>query len=212
MALVGLVTMALGASGVFAQLQDALDTIWEVQGKDVPGGLWAMLKDRFISFSVVCGLAFLLLVSLFLSLTLSALNGWLESKLPLGGWGFHIANQVFSLALTTGLFAFIFKVLPHKRPSWSDVWRGGVVTANPVHGREILDRSVLWLRRSRFRIWGRRSFVVLLIWIYYSTQILLFGAEFTQVYAHYHGSFCEPNAPKACTETDQTHRQRELAR
>ena len=94
MTVIGIGTLIVGASGVFAQLQEALDTIWDVQPEQVKGGLWAMLKDRLLSFSVVCGLAFLLLVSLVFSAALSALNGWLESRLPLGGWGLRIAEAV----------------------------------------------------------------------------------------------------------------------
>jgi membrane protein len=197
MTIVGLVTMALGASGVFAQLQDALDTIWDVQGKDVRGGFWGMLKDRFLSFSVVCGLAFLLLVSLVFSASLSAMNGWLEARLPLGGWGLRIANHLISLALTTGLFAFIFKVLPHKRPSWSDVWHGAVVTAVLFNVGKYLIGLYFGYAAPGSAYGAAGSFVVLLIWVYYSTQILLVGAEFTEVYAHHHGSFrqSEGNGP-----------------
>jgi membrane protein len=211
MTIIGLVTMAIGASGVFAQLQDALDTIWNVQGKNVRGGVWAMLKDRLISFSVVCGLAFLLLVSLVFSAVLSALNGWLESRLPLGGWGLRIANQLISLALTTGLFAFIFKVLPHTRPTWSDVWHGAVVTALLFTVGKYLIGLYFGYAAPGSAYGAAGSFVLLLIWIYYSTQILLFGAEFTQVYAHHHGSFRQANPDNAAPDVKQTNRSVQLA-
>ncbi|HEX3152241.1 MAG TPA: YihY/virulence factor BrkB family protein [Gemmataceae bacterium] len=212
MTIVGLVTMALGASGVFGQLQDALDTIWEVPDKDLPSGWWAIVKDRFISFSVVCGLAFLLLVSLVFSTALSALNGWMEARLPLGGWGLRIANQALSLALTTGLFAFIFKVLPHQRVSWSDVWHGAIVTAVLFTIGKYLIGLYFGYAAPGSAYGAAGSFVVLLIWVYYSTQILLFGAEFTQVFAHRHGSCRETGSSCATADTDQSKRQLELAR
>jgi len=188
MTVVGIVTLVVGASGVFAQLQDALDTIWNVPPDQVKGGLWAMLKDRLISFSVVCGLAFLLLVSLVIGAIVSALSGWLDAHLAVGGWAIQAANQVLSFVLTTTLFAFVFKVLPHARPAWSDVWHGAVVTAVLFTLGKYLIGLYLGQAAPGSAYGAAGSFVVLLIWVYYSSQILLFGAEFTHVYATTRGT------------------------
>jgi membrane protein len=187
MTVVGVITLLVGASGVFAQLQDALDTVWNVKPERVGGGIWGAIRDRLISFSVVCGMAFLLLVSLVFSAVLSAVNGWLESRLPISGEVIQILNQVVSFALTTALFALIFKVLPHARPAWSDVWTGALITAGLFTIGKYLIGLYLGQAAPGSAYGAAGSFVVLLVWIYYSTQILLFGAEITQVYAERHG-------------------------
>jgi membrane protein len=173
---------------VFAQLQEALDTVWDVQPAQVGGGIWGTIKDRLISFSVVCGLAFLLLVSLVASAVITAANTWMTERMPIGGWGLQIANQVLSFGLTTVLFAVIFKVLPHARPAWSDVWVGAGLTAALFTLGKYLIGLYLAQAAPGSAYGAAGSFVVLLIWIYYSTQILLFGAEFTQVYANTRGT------------------------
>ena len=127
MTIVGVATLLFGASGVFAELQSALDTVWKVRPEQSRGGIVGAIRDRILSFSVVCGLAFLLLVSLAFSASLRRLDGWLEARLPNGGWSLRVGNQVVSFLLTMALFGFIFKVLPHARPAWSDVWHGGAL-------------------------------------------------------------------------------------
>ena len=192
MTVVGIVTLVAGASGVFAQLQDALDTIWNVPPDQVKGGLWAMLKDRLISFSVVCGLAFLLLVSLVFGAIVSALSGWLDAHLAVGGWAIQAANQVLSFVLTTTLFAFVFKVLPHARPAWSDVWHGAVVTAVLFTLGKYLIGLYLGNAAVTSSFGAAGSLGVLALWVYYSAQIFFFGAEFTRLYALHHGSLRSP--------------------
>jgi len=188
MTIVGIATLLIGASGVFAELQGALDTVWDVKPNQVRGGIWGAVKDRLLSFSVVCGLAFLLLVSLTFSAALSALNGWLEDRLPIGGWGLRVGNQALAFLLTGALFAFIFKVLPHAKPAWSDVWVGALVTAALFSLGKYLIGLYLGQTAPGSAYGAAGSFVVLLVWIYYSTQILLLGAEFTEVYANRFGS------------------------
>ena len=133
-------------------------------------------------------MAFLLLVSLVFSAALSALNGWLEARLPIGGWGMQVGNHLLSFLLTAAMFAIIFKILPHAHMAWSDVRIGALLTA----GLFTLGKYLIGLYLGQTAVgsaYGAAgSFVVLLVWIYYSTQILLFGAEFTQVYAHQHGT------------------------
>jgi membrane protein len=188
MTVIGVVTLLVGATGLFAQLQEALDTIWDVTPEQTGSGIWAVVKDRAVAFSVVCGLAFLLLVSLVLSAALTAANTWMADRLPVGGVGLQIGNQVLSFVLTAVLFAIIFKVLPHARPAWSDVAVGALLTAGLFTLGKYLIGLYLGQAAPGSAYGAAGSFVVLLMWVYYSTQILLFGAEFTQVYANRHGT------------------------
>jgi membrane protein len=192
MTIVGVVALVVAATGVFAQLQDALDTIWDAK-PDPKAGIWTMVKDRLLSFAVVCGLAFLLLASLVFSAILSALSGWLDQWLPVGA--VQIANQALSFALTAVLFGFIFKVLPHARPAWSDVWPGALVTAVLFAIGKYLIGLYLGHAVPGSAYGAAGSFVVLLIWIYYSSQIVLFGAEFTRVNAKSRGSRRDRDLP-----------------
>ena len=184
---VGLVTLVAGATGVFAQLQDALNTIWDAPEKK-SSGIWGAVRDRLLSFSMVCGLAFLLLVSLVVSAGVQALNGTLQRWIPAPVVVIDLVQLALSTLLTFLMFAMIFKVLPHKRPQWSDVWVGAGLTAvlfaigKYAIGLYIGQTAV----SSTYGAAG--SFVVLMLWIYYSSLILLFGAEFTQVYAKVQGS------------------------
>ncbi|MBD2306837.1 YihY/virulence factor BrkB family protein [Chroococcidiopsis sp. FACHB-1243] len=189
--LISIAVLLFGASGLFAQLQDSLNTIWEVQPK--PGrGLIGILRDRFLSFTMVLGVGFLLLVSLVLSAGLSGLVNFLGSLLPGIGALLQLANFVLSFAVTTLLFGLIYKVLPDVKIAWSDVWSGAIVTSLLFSiGRFALG---LYLGNSSFgSTYGAAgSVVIILVWVYYAAQILFFGAEFTQVYARRYGSRIVP--------------------
>lgn len=204
--IVGLVTLLVGATGVFASLQDALDTVWNVKPDQTASGMWATVKDRLLSFSMICGLAFLLLVSLVFSAILSSLGHVFESWLPYSSVWLRLGNCLLSLLLTGAMFAMIFKVLPHTRPAWSDVWIGAALTAVLFNVGKYLIGLYLGQVSVGSTFGAAGSFVVLLMWIYYSTQIVLIGAEFTQVYAMRHGSGrdalagqppADPTKPKA---------------
>jgi membrane protein len=190
--LLGIATLLFGASGVFGELQDSLNTIWEVQPK--PGrGIWGTIKDRFFSFSLVVGTGFLLLVSLVVTAVLAAIGGRLEGALPGGALLWQIINFVISFGVITLLFATIYKYLPDVEISWHDVWIGGAFTALLfVIGRLLLG---LYLgNSSTTSVYGAAgSLVVILLWVYYTAQILFFGAEFTQVYANRYGSHIVPD-------------------
>jgi membrane protein len=188
MTIVGVVTLLIGATGVFAQLQDALDTIWKVTPEKSGGGIWGAIRDRLLSFSIVLGLAFLLVVSLVVGAAVTAINTWMADRVPMPGWLFQALNQVLTFALLTILFATIFKVLPHAHPAWSDVWVGALLTAGLFTLGKYLIGLYLAQAAPGSAYGAAGSFVVLLIWIYYSSQILLFGAEFTQVYAKTRGT------------------------
>ena len=190
-AIFGIITLLFGASGVFGQLQDALNTIWEVKPK--PGrGVWGFIRDRFLSFAMVLGVAFLLLVSLLLSAALSAVSTWTDQLPTNVEWLAPIGHFLVSFLVITVLFALIFKLLPDVKMAWSDVWVGAIVTA----GLFSIGKFAIGLylgqssMASSYGVAG--SFVVFLLWVYYSAQILFFGAEITQVYANHYGSQIEP--------------------
>lgn len=185
---IGVVTLLIGATGVFAALQDALDTVWNVKSAATGSGIWAMVKDRLLSFTMICGMAFLLLVSLVLSAFLHALSEVFESWLPYSSFWLGAANVVVSFLVTGLMFAMIFKLLPHARPAWSDVWIGAGITALLFTLGKYLIGLYLGRASVTSTFGAAGSFVVLLMWVYYSSLILLFGAEFTQVYALRFGS------------------------
>ena len=189
--IISVVVLLFGASGLFAQLQDALNTIWEVQPK--PGrGLVGILRDRFLSFLMVLGVGFLLIVSLILSAALGAFVDYFGNFLPGISFLLQFANFIISFAITTVLFGLIYKVLPDVEITWSDVWIGAMITSLLFSfGRFLLG---MYLGNSSFSsTYGAAgSVVILLAWVNYAAQILFFGAEFTQVYARKYGSRIVP--------------------
>ncbi|MBE9118707.1 YihY/virulence factor BrkB family protein [Lusitaniella coriacea LEGE 07157] len=190
--LLSVIALLFGASGVFAQLQDALNTVWEVQSKP-GGGIGGFIRKRVLSFSAVFGIGFLLLVSLVVSAVLAGLNKYLSSLVPGIDALWQILNFGISFGVITLLFALMYKYLPDVRIKWSDVWIGAAITALLFAiGKFALG---LYLGRGSFgSTYGAAgSLVVLLAWVYYSAQILFFGAEFTQVYARRYGSNIVPD-------------------
>jgi membrane protein len=189
--LLGIIVGLFGASGVFGQLQEALNTIWGVKAK--PGaGISAFLRARFLSFAMVAGVCFLLLVSLTVESVLRGLSTYLQNLLP----GGHILALVLFLILDVGvviaLFAMIFRFLPDVKIAWRDVWIGASLTGLLfVLGKFILG-LYLGSGAAGSAYGAASSLITLLLWIYYSAQILLFGAEFTQVYSHSYGSRVVP--------------------
>jgi len=187
----GIVVGLFGASGVFGQLQDALNTIWGVKAK--PGaGLFAFLRARFLSFAMVAGVCFLLLVSLTVESVLRGLSTYLQNLLP----GGHILAFILFLTLDAGvvlvLFAMIFRFLPDVKIAWRDVWIGASLTSVLFVAGKFLLGLYLGSGAAGSAYGAASSLITLLLWIYYSAQILLFGAEFTQVYTHAYGSRVEP--------------------
>jgi membrane protein len=192
-------TLLLGASGVFGQLQDALNTVWGVEAKE-GRGVWGFIKDRFLSFVAVLGTGFLLLVSLVLSSALAALGKWFSGLLPLPEAVLELLNFAVSFLIITGLFALIFKVLPDAKVAWRDVWVGaGLTAALFTIGKFALG---LYLGKSNVAsgYGAAGSLVLVLLWVYYSAQILLYGAEFTQVYANRLGERIVPTPDAKVTD------------
>lgn len=184
---VGVITLLFGAAGVFGQLKDALNTIWNVEPKK-KSGVMGFVKDRFLSFAMVFGIGFLLLVSLVFDAGVAAAGHFLGSRLPGGEVVWQAIQLVVSFGIVTVLFALIFRVLPDEHPTLRDVWFGSIFTGVLfVVGKFALG---LYLGKSAVgsSYGAAGSLVVLLLWVYYSAQILFFGAEFTQVYARTHGS------------------------
>ena len=189
--IVGVVTLFIGASGVFGELQSSLNSIWEVKRK--PGrGIWGEVKDRFWSFTMVLGVAFLLLVSLLLNSVLSALGATFSQLLPGGELVWQALNALFSLAVITGLFALIFKYVPDAEVRWRDVWLGAAVTAALFTIGKLLLGLYLGKAAIGSSYGAAGSLIALVVWVYYAAQILLLGAEFTQVQARRSGREIRP--------------------
>jgi membrane protein len=197
-AIVGLAVLLFGASGVFIELQDALNTIWKTTTRNP---WWRFVTDRFLSVAIVLGTGFLLLVSLLLSAGLKWLGevltpDSLPGGLPLWQW----LNQLVSLALITLLLALIYKLLPDAKIAWRDIWLGALITALLFTAGKYLIGWYLGQSNMTSALGAGGSLVVLLVWIYYSSQIVLFGAEFTHVYSNYRKSEAgHPRSPMEAT-------------
>ncbi|MBV9491382.1 MAG: YihY/virulence factor BrkB family protein [Verrucomicrobia bacterium] len=190
-AVIGILVALFGASGVFGQLQDALNTIWGVKPK--PGqGLWFFVRNRFLSFAMVAGVGFLLLVSLALEGVLRGFSGLLKTALPGGDLLALGMFVVFDLALVVLLFAMIFRFLPDVHLKWRDVGVGAGLTAVLFYIGKFLLGIYLGSGAAGSAYGAAGSLITLLLWVFYSAQILLFGAEFTQVYATAYGSHIRP--------------------
>ena len=183
----GLALMLLGATSVFAELQNTLDRIWRAPARPA-GGLWQLLRARVLSFGLILGLGFLLMVSLLLSAAVSAAQRWWSPALAdWDGW-VTLLNLGSTFALVTLMFAMIYKVMPRVRIEWSDVWVGALVTACLFTLGRLGLGLYLGLGSVGSAFGAAGSLVVVLVWVYYSAQIFLLGAEFTWVYAHALGS------------------------
>lgn len=198
----GFVVLLLGASGVFGALKDALNTIWEVKERE-DFDFRAFAREKVLNFGMVLVIGFLLLVSLLLSTAISSLNHRLETVVSLPPMVWTVVTFFVSMAVATTLFAWIFKVLPDVRTRWKDVWTGAVITALLF---EIGKTALSWYlgRESTANAYGAAgSVVLLLLWVYYASCILLFGAEFTQVYAHARGRLIGPAINAEWVGTDE---------
>jgi len=189
--IIGIALALFGASGVFGQLQDALNAIWGVKAKP-ERGIWRFLRARFLSFAMVAGVCFLLLVSLTIEALLKGFSHYIQARLP-GGLTIAVSVYlIFDFAVIVALFGMIFKVLPDVRIRWRDIWVGAIITTLFfVIGKWVLG-LYLGSGTAASAYGAASSLITLLLWVYYSSQILLFGAEFTQVYASEFGRPLEP--------------------
>jgi membrane protein len=184
----GLIVLFIGATSVFSELQDALDRIWRAPVRPKSAGLMRLLHARLLSFGMILGIAFLLIVSLAVSSALSAFSRWLD---PLAqGWA-TVANTIevgSSVVLVTAVFALIYKTMPRVGIHWKDVWVGAAVTSLLFIAGKFLIGAYIGRSDISSGFGAAASLIVVLLWVYYTAQIFLYGAEFTWAYSHKYGS------------------------
>jgi len=189
---IGTVTLLLGASSIFIEIQDSLNTIWRVKAKPKSGWI-QLLKNRFVSFSLVISLGFLLLATLTINLVLDALKGRIAHFFPIvTGFLLKGINLALTLIVITTLFGIIFKFLPDVKIRWKDVRTGAFFTALLFMLGQYLISLYIQYTAQGSAYGAAGSIIVILVWIYYTSAILYIGAEFTQVYAEAIGSHIEP--------------------
>jgi len=204
--IVGIVLLIVGATTVFGELQTDLDRIWKAPAAKKAEGVWGLLRSRVLSLGLVVSIGFLLLVSLVVSSALAALGEWWGGAFESFKWLLEILNFVVSLVVITALFALMYKILPRVKIGWRDVWIGAGVTALLFTIGKFLVGMYLGRAGVASSFGAAGSLAVLLVWVYYSAQIFLLGAEFTWVYAHRVGSrqgLDKPETAKASIATER---------
>jgi membrane protein len=184
----GVTSLLIGATSVFGELQRDLDRVWETPRTAATMGIWEAVRTRILSFGLILGVGFLLLVSLVVSASLAAISGWMETLFVEWKMLLFAVDIALGLGIATLLFAMIYKFLPHQTIAWGDVWTGALVTAVLFTAGKAL--ITMYLSKSAFTsgYGAAGSLLVLLLWIYYSAQIFLLGAEFTRIFAYARGS------------------------
>ena len=183
---IGLFVLIIGATTVFGELQNALDRIWRAPARKDASGLWRLLRSRLLSIGMILGMAFLLMVSLVLDAVLQAFGKmWGTGAFEAIG---RAINMIVGFGITTTIFAMIYKLMPRAKIDWHDVWVGALVTAVLFTLGKFLISLYIGRSAVASSFGAAGSLVVVMIWVYYSAQIFLLGAEFTWVYAHSHGS------------------------
>lgn len=184
---IAFITLLFGASGVFIELRQALNTMWEAP-RSTSSGFWGMVRDRLFSFGMVLSVGFVLLVSLLLSTALSITEKFFGSLVPIPAPVLYLANLLVSFAVVTALFAVMYKVVPDVWVGWRDVTIGAVGTAILFTLGKFLLGLYLGMASVGSTYGAAGSLVAVIVWVYYSAQIFFFGAEFTHVYARRHGT------------------------
>jgi membrane protein len=198
---ISIFVLLLGATSVFTELQNALDRIWHVPPSQKPTGVWAILQARLLSFGLILGLVFLLMVSLVVSTVVAAFGSYTSRLFPGAEILLQVLNTLVSLAISTGLFAMIYKMLPNTRIAWRDVWVGAIVTSVLFEIGKFLIGLYLGKSSMSQTFAAAGSLVILIAWIYYAAQIFLLGAEFTKLYAQEHGSHAAAQAMQGTQAT-----------
>ncbi len=191
--IIGIVTLLFGATAVFGEIQDSINMIWGLKPKPRKGWL-KMLQNRFLSFSIIVSLGFLLLVSLGLTTLIDGFSKWMSDAYPQTAVViFYVINQLLTLFFATLIFGVIFKILPDAKIRWKDIIAGAIATAVLfMIGKSLI--SLYISQSSAGSTYGpAAAFIVLLLWVYYSSLILYFGAEFTKAYAIEYGAAIHPN-------------------
>lgn len=196
---IGIILLLVGATTVFGELQDSLDRIWKAPAR-VGNGVWHLVRARLLSFGMILGIGFLLMVSLIFSAGLSAMNKWWSPVFS--GWMIVAAmfNFLFSFILTIGMFAMIYKIMPRVSIRWSEVWIGATITAALFTVGKWLIGVYIGQSAITSGYGAAGALLALLIWIYYSAQIFLMGAEFTWAYSHLFGSRKGRETPQELTK------------
>lgn len=186
--LIGMGVLFVGATTVFAELQDALDRIWRAPLRSRSSSVWKLLRARLLSFGMILGIGFLMMVSLVLSAAFAALGHWWAPVF--GEWELlaQAINFALSFGLSTVIFAMIYKTMPRAVVAWHDVWIGAAVTSLLFSIGKLLIGLYIGKSSVTSGFGAAGSLAVVLLWVYYSAQIFLMGAEFTWVYAHRLGS------------------------
>jgi membrane protein len=203
---ISLITSIIGSTIVFVELQDSLDMIWRVRPKPGRNLIRGLVRDRLLSFAVVIGSGFLLLVSLIISAAISSLNHFINENLiatPI--WMLEQINNLISFGIVYILFAMIYKILPDVHNSWSDVWIGALITSLLFVLGKYLIGIYIGTSTLSSTYGAAGSLVVLLLWVYYSAQIIFLGAEFTAVYAEKYGSGIKPKSKFMRYNFDEDH-------
>jgi membrane protein len=205
-ALFGVVTLIIGATGVFGQLQASLNAIWGIKPKprSTRGTVWQLLRTRLISFGMILAVGFLLLVSLVASMARNIVSNAIGNSIPGIAAAWTVADLVISLALVTLLFALIFKVLPDADISWRDVFAGALATAILFGIGKFLIGFYIGNSAVASTYGAAGSLIVILIWAWFSGLVLYYGAEYTQVYARNFGSKIEPASYAECVDQDRS--------
>lgn len=200
-ALLGIAVLLVGATSVFGELQDALDRIWRAPARVRASGWWNLLRTRLLSFGMILGIAFLLMVSLVLSAAISALGKWWGGVF--GNWATlaQAVNLGVGLLMTTGVFAMIYKLMPRVAVRWHDVWLGALLTAVLFTVGRYLIGAYIGTSGVASGFGAAGSLIVIFVWVYYSAQIFLLGAELTWAYARSFGSMRHLPPPPAPTAT-----------
>jgi membrane protein len=186
--IVSFVVLSLGATGVFSELHTAMNKIWKVRPRCQYGYILGVVIDKFASFTMVLAIAFLLLVSMIISAVLSAITAYFSYLLPGADFLWHIADLVVSFAVVTTLFALLFRFVPDERVTWRDVWVGAAATAMLFDLGKFLIGFYIGKSSVGSMFGAAGSVVVILAWVYYSSQLIYLGAEFTYIYAKHRGS------------------------
>ncbi len=186
--IVGVILVLIGATTVFGELQNAMDRIWRAPARHQSAGVWGLLRTRLLSFGMILSIGFLLMVSLVLSAVLSALGRWWSPMFEGWEWVAQGVNVTVSFGITMLAFAMIYKIMPRVKIDWRDVWIGATVTAFLFTIGKLLIGLYIGKSGLVSGFGAASSIVIVLVWVYYSAQIFLVGAEFTWVYAHIFGS------------------------
>lgn len=186
--LIGTIFLLIGATTVFNELQGAFDRIWQAPRETRNSGIWALIRSRLLSFGIILGMGFLMMVSLVFSAAMAAMGKWWGSVFSDMALLADGLNFILSFILASVVFAMLYKFMPRVRMSWHDVWAGAIVTALLFAVGKFLIAMYIGKSAISSGFGAAGSLVVVLVWVYYSAQIFLLGAEFTKVFSHLHGS------------------------